>query len=262
MNKTNISYLDYTWNPTKGCSKISAGCTHCWAEKMSKRQLGMGSRGYEAPNPFKPTFCEWKLKEPFKVKKPSIIGTSFMGDLFHNDITYGDKLKIFDEMTIGASRHTYVLCTKRPENIIKFLTEFPTDIELGCMDNIWFGCSIEDNKVLQERLFQMALLKNSFGLNTWLSIEPLLEDISKNLGILLKHAGHDIIDGIIVGGESGTGARFCNPNWITNVINICPEKSYFKQWGTNKENSNVPVSLSEGFNLFEVKSIKNLPWIK
>ena len=98
MNKTKIPYLDYCWNVIKGCSKISMGCVNCWSEKMAKRQAGMKSKGYDTSNPFKPTFCHWKLKEPLQIKKPSVIGVSFMGDLFHDDISDEQLLSIFSIM--------------------------------------------------------------------------------------------------------------------------------------------------------------------
>jgi protein gp37 len=81
MNKTGIEYLDWTWNPTSGCSKISSGCKHCWAEKMAFRLKGRA--GYPRKDPFFPTFHKDRLKEPLNVRKPSVIGVSFMGDLFH-----------------------------------------------------------------------------------------------------------------------------------------------------------------------------------
>ena len=88
MNRTNIEYLDYTWDPTHGCSPVSAGCRQCWALRMSKRLAGMGVRGYSKDNPFKVVCCLEKLHEPFKLKKPSRIGVSFMGDLFHDDVPF------------------------------------------------------------------------------------------------------------------------------------------------------------------------------
>lgn len=272
MNKTGISYLDWTWNPTHGCSKISAGCKNCWAEKMSKRLAGNNIRGYEKLCSFKPTFCHWALEEPLKLKKPSVIGVSFMGDLWHNDITDEQILKVFKVM-LKCTHHTFILCTKRPERIVDFLKNGKSPLyPLPKFDNVWFGCSIENNDVLQNRLYQMSILKNTYGLNTWLSIEPLLEDISDRLDTLLTHTGNDIIDGFIIGGESGVGARYCDPKWIAQLYGIIPnEKFYFKQWGTNKQNEIDTPGLNKkeiGFmnknfsiiKLTDIEQTKNLPF--
>ena len=115
MNKTGIEYLDYTWNATSGCTPISEGCENCWANRMSKRVAGMGVKGYDKKNPFRPTFHPHRLNDPIKVKKPSRIGVSFMGDLFHNDIQWPDVDKIL-KMTFEAPQHTYIILTKRIES--------------------------------------------------------------------------------------------------------------------------------------------------
>ena len=194
----------------------------------------MGARGYDKENPFAVKFCDWKLDEPLLHKKPSIIGVSFMGDLFHYDI---NKKEIFDvfEVMMEAEQHTFILCTKRPQRILSFVEKF--DFNKTFIPNVWFGCSIEDKKSFYTRMPFMVALKKEYGINTWLSIEPLLEDLSGINPDWLKH-----IDQVIVGGESGTGARYCDPTWIVKIQDICKNKNipfYFKQWGTNKQNYDV-----------------------
>jgi protein gp37 len=252
MNKTNISYLDFTWNPTHGCSFISAGCQKCWAKRMSKRLAGNNIHGYDKTDPFKPTFCSWAINEPLERKKPAVIGVSFMGDLFHENITDMQHGQIFAEMVLNP-QHTFILLSKRPENMLRS-ARLLKQYHAQSSNHIWFGCSIEDNKTLS-RLIDMAALK-ALGVNTWLSIEPLLEDVSEGLKTALNV--NDCIDCFVVGGESGPGARYCDPNWIGNIYNIIPKnKFYFKQWG---DNSNYYVDNLKYKHLQIVQSTQNLPW--
>jgi protein gp37 len=250
MQKTKIPYLNYNWGITHGCEPISSGCNKCWAKVMSKRLAGAKIKGYDAVNPFKPVFMPDKLLEPLQLKKPSVIGISFMGDLFIDDITYEQIMQVFDVM-IG-SIHTFVICTKRPENIVSLFRSFE-DLESDMLDNVWFGCTIENNKELLNRIGSMDILHNDYDLHTWVSIEPLLEDISENF---LKGKLNSIFDWIVIGGESGAGARFCNPEWIDNIRSLVPkEKFYFKQLGTNKENVN------DGVDMIQFETYKSLPFI-
>lgn len=260
MNKTKIPYLDYAWQITTGCSKISSGCQNCYSYSMSKRLVGMGIKGYTKD--FKPTFCPWLLDEPSKIKKPSVIGISYMGDLFHKDITDD---QIDDVLGHSIDPHTYIFCTKRPERMRQSLSKW-SDV-----DNCWFGCTIENNDVLEDRLYHMTKIKELYGFNTFLSIEPLLEDISVKLEALLSVSRGNIPDGIIVGGESGIGARYCNPQWIAHIYQICQKndiKFYFKQYGTNKENLLglrsyeiiVPGINRELIPLKQVENTKELSW--
>lgn len=258
MNKTNISYLTFTWNPTHGCSKISAGCKNCWAEKMSKRLAGIGVDGYWKEKPFEPRFCEWIADEPLHIKKPSVIGVSFMGDLFHDFISFENIMDIFD-IFYKCPQHTFVLCTKRPGNVVNMFRAFEDYDDPKILSNIWFGCSIENKKTFDERMPHMLSLKADYHLNTWVSAEPLLEDISDSI---IMHGGYnDIIDCTIVGGESGTGARYCNPDWITKIINLYPEKAYWKQWGTNKTNFDNKLYNQNDNIIKSVERVKNLPWL-
>jgi len=252
MNKTEISYLTFTWNPTHGCSPISEGCQKCWAQKMSKRLAGNNIRGYDKTNPFKPTFCEWALNEPLERKKPSVIGTSFMGDLFHEDITDDQIWMVFIVMH-EAHWHNFVLCTKRPQRMLNIIMKNKEIIPVRSFNNIWFGCTVE-NKQSTSRILDMAALKQ-LGFNTWLSIEPLLEDISDSFYLVPEAV--DCFDCFVIGGESGPGARFCDEMWISNILDVIPEeKFYFKQGGTNKMNVNTGVDISR------MSQIKNLPWQK
>jgi protein gp37 len=206
-----------------------------------------------------------------------------MGDLFHDDITDAQISSVFSIM-VNCPQHTFVLCTKRPERIIEFFKYYQNYIsnKIGSnyrkyeistsFKNIWFGCSIEDCKTLHERVPTVNRLHETYGLHTWISFEPLLEDVSERLKIVLD-INPNFCDGFIVGGESGTGARYCDPKWIVEIYMLCRDNNinfYFKQFGTNKQNVNIP-----GLNMNEVGYIcknweiikhnsiintKNLPW--
>jgi len=239
---------------------------------MSKRLAGAKIRGYDKEDPFKPTFCHWKINEPSQLKKPSVIGCSFMGDLFHKDIDFSDIQEIFNQFW-NNPQHTFVLCTKRPERILDLFQSYEDYDDPGLFNNVWFGCSIEDNsEYTQKRLYAMGVLSKDFGLNTWLSIEPLLCDISENIWF---NDSLKWIDGVIVGGESGPGARYCNPSWIAKIHHLCVEHTtpfYWKQWGTSKDNLAGP-SISHDFFFLEfgddaskmitmkqIENTKELPW--
>ena len=114
MNKTEIPYLNYTWSPTHGCDPVSSGCDGCYAKAMSIRLAAMGVKGYDKADPFKVVCMSDKLQEPFRKKKPAVIGVVFMGDLFHKDVPWNFQYKVFEMMCLSP-QHTFIVLTKRPE---------------------------------------------------------------------------------------------------------------------------------------------------
>lgn len=178
MNKTDIEYLDYTWNPTHGCSPVSEGCRNCWAKTMSKRLAGMNVKGYSKDDPFKVVCCDWKLNEPLQIKKPSIIGVSFMGDLFHTNI-FGKFINEVWMRMFNNQKHTFIVLTKRPENLYKW-----TMLAASCKhwrdseiwpDNIWLGVSVENQRTADERI---PILLEIPAKVKFVSVEPMFSEVN------------------------------------------------------------------------------------
>ncbi len=233
MNKTNIDYLDYTWNPSHGCSPISEGCRSCWANIMAKRLAGMGARGYLKEDPFKPTFCPWELDKPLKLKKPSVIGVSFMGDLFHEDILDHQINSIFLKM-VNIDWHTYLVLTKRHERMADFVS-IGTGWR-GKMSHVYLGVSCENQARADERiptLLQIPAAKH------FVSFEPLLGPVDLDKTCPRKPTNNgwcwrEGIDWVIAGGESGPRARPMHPDWVRSIRDQCQKAGvpfFFKQWG-------------------------------
>lgn len=236
MNKTAIEYLDYTWNPTHGCDRISEGCSSCWAERMSKRLAGMGARGYLKEDPFKITFHPEKLDEPGKVKNPSMIGVSFMGDLFHPALekNYGQQAydKIFDVIS-SCKQHTFVLLTKRPE-IMKEVMYNQGFSRRNTLKNLYLGVSVENQEQADKRI--PILITTPAALH-FVSVEPLLNDVDLTARIkgamcacgnmsngcpVCSYPGYLIgLDWVIAGKQTGPKAQYCDPNWIISLRGQC-----------------------------------------
>lgn len=210
-----IEWTEATWNPTTGCTKISAGCKHCYAESMARRLKAIGTVGYE--NGFRFNTVPSRLYEPLKKKKPIVYFVNSMSDIFHEKmpLDYLDKIFSVIEQTPW---HTYQLLTKRADNMYDYLSkrEIPK--------NVWLGVTVE-NKF--DGMPRIELLRNLKATVLFLSVEPLLEDLGK---IDLIN-----IDWVIVGGESGTQARPMDKSWVENIKSQCDANDvafFFKQWGT------------------------------
>jgi len=215
---SNIEWTESTWNPTTGCNKISPGCKHCYAERMSFRLKAMGQRNYR--NGFDLTLQEHMLNKPFLWKKPRVVFVNSMSDLFHHDVPLDFIEKVFDVMG-KANWHCFQILTKRADRLLeldKFLTWYP---------NIWMGVSVEN----EDYKLRIDLLRKTSAQIKFLSLEPLLGPMS-NLNLFDIHW-------VIVGGESGPGAREVDPEWITYIRDQCIDNDvpfFFKQWGgTNKK---------------------------
>jgi len=217
---TSIEWTESTWNPVTGCSKISAGCANCYAERMARRLKAVGVPNYA--NGFEVTLHEELLKLPLKWRKPKIIFVNSMSDLFHEKIPDGFILRIFDVMN-RASWHRFQILTKRPDRLTRMSPDLPW------ADNIWMGVTVEDRKCA----FRIEHLRKTRASIKFISMEPLLEPIAE-----LELTG---IDWVIVGGESGPGARPLNEEWVMDIKGKCQRLNipfFFKQWGgVNKKKS-------------------------
>ncbi|MDD3946155.1 MAG: phage Gp37/Gp68 family protein [Bacteroidales bacterium] len=215
MSNTKIEWTDSTWNPVTGCTKVSAGCQHCYAETMARRLTAMGVAKYA--NGFKVTVHEKSLNEPIKWRKHRNIFVCSMSDLFHEEVPFDfvDKVMAIIEKT---PRHSYQILTKRAERMAEY---FKTH---NIPANVWLGVTV-DVAQCKERI---EFLRRVKGSNIkFLSCEPLLEDLGPlNL---------DGIDWIIVGGESGNQARPMKKEWAISIKEQCDavgKSFFFKQWGT------------------------------
>ena len=211
--KSEIEWTNSTWNPITGCTKISAGCKHCYAERMAKRLKAMGQPNYR--NGFEVTLHPDALSLPLSWKKPQTIFVNSMSDLFHEDVPLTFIQDIFRVMN-EASWHQFQILTKRPERLVE------ENKKLLWAENIWMGVSVEndDNK------YRIDLLRETDAHIKFISFEPLIGPvINCNL---------EGIDWAIVGGESGPGARPLDRQWVIDIRNSCKKMHvpfFFKQWG-------------------------------
>lgn len=216
--KSSIEWTDATWNPTRGCTKISAGCKNCYAETLAERFRGVPNHPFEFGFDLK--LIPEKLYDPIKWQTPKKIFVNSMSDLFHKDIPDDYIYKVFSIMKI-ADWHTYQVLTKRPERMKKMFDS--TLSEFSNLSHIWLGVSVENRK---QGIPRINLLRNTNVSIRFLSIEPLLED----LGILdLKN-----MNWVIVGGESGNHARPMEESWVISIQKQCQKAKvpfFFKQWG-------------------------------
>lgn len=213
--ESKIEWTERTWNPVKGCTKISPGCKHCYAETMSVRLKAMGTPGYE--DGFNLKILEHRLSEPLKRKTPTTYFVNSMSDLFHEDVPKDFIHKVFDVIE-EANWHTFQILTKRADRMASFF------IERVPPTNAWLGVSVEDKKYGVPRVDYLRKIKNASI--RFLSVEPLLEDIGQ---VDLKG-----IHWVIVGGESGKKARPMKLEWVESIRDQCMEKEvafFFKQWG-------------------------------
>lgn len=215
MSQTSrIEWTEATWNPTVGCTKISSGCKHCYAEAMAVRLHAMGTPGYE--NGFKLTMLPDRLNEPLRRKKPTVYFVNSMSDIFHKSIpdTYIDQ--VFDVIA-RSPQHTFQVLTKRAERMALYFRNRTVP------RNAWIGVTVEDRKDGVPRIDKLREIDASIR---FLSVEPLLEDIGEvNL---------TDIHWVIVGGESGSRARPMKPEWVEPIRQQCEESGtafFFKQWG-------------------------------
>jgi protein gp37 len=222
---SHIEWTDATWNPVRGCTKISPGCKHCYAETFAERFRGVKGHPYEQG--FDLRLVPKKLTEPFSWRSPKLVFVNSMSDLFQEGVPDAYIEAVCRVMTT-AKWHTFQVLTKRSARLKQLLSgplRFAAE-----QDHIWWGVSVEDKKYGLPRIkdLQQAPAKVRF-----ISVEPLLEDLGK-----FNLSG---ISWTIVGGESGPGARPMHPNWVISVRDQCRESRvpfFFKQWGGVRKKKN------------------------
>jgi protein gp37 len=213
-----IEWTDATWNPVRGCTKISPGCAHCYAEVFAERFRGVPGHPYEQG--FDLRLVPEKLAEPLRWKTPKMIFVNSMSDLFHKDVPDDYVLNVARVMQT-ANWHTYQVLTKRSERLRDMLQ---TTLSAAAAEpHIWWGVSVENRK---HGLPRIDHLRAAPARIRFLSIEPLLEDLGEiNL---------EGIHWVIVGGESGAGARPMEKGWVVSLRDQCQRAEvpfFFKQWG-------------------------------
>jgi protein gp37 len=236
-----IEWTDATWNPVRGCTKISPGCKHCYAETFAERFRGVKGHPYEQG--FDLRLVPEKLTEPLNWKSPKMIFVNSMSDLFQDGVP--DEYVVAVARVMAAAKwHTYQVLTKRSERMLCLLrTKLRFAAEL---DHIWWGVSVEDKKYGVPRI---AHLQEAPAATKFLSIEPLLEDLGA-----INMSG---IDWVIVGGESGPGARPMEDSWARSLRDQCFEHRvpfFFKQWGGVRKKVNGRVLDGETYDQYPARS--------
>jgi protein gp37 len=216
VNST-IEWTECTWNPVTGCSKISPGCKNCYAEPMATRLKAMGLGNYR--NGFEVTIHDHMLVKPLQWRKPKMIFVNSMSDLFHQAVPDDFIKKVF-EVPRQAKQHVYQFLTKRSQRLAELASRLPWS------ENVWMGVSVET----EEYLFRIDHLCQTPAHVKFISFEPLLGPIQD-----LDLTG---IDWVIVGGESGPGARPMLKEWVTDIRDRCLDSDvsfFFKQWGGTRK---------------------------
>ena len=220
MAQSSIEWTEMTWNPTTGCSKISAGCKFCYAEVMSRRLQAMGIEKYK--DGFAVRMHPDALNIPYTWKTSKIVFVNSMSDLFHEKIPLEFIQRVFDVMNDNP-QHVFQVLTKRAERLFKLHTE------LKWTHNIWMGVSVENDKVKT----RIDFLRKTNAKVKFLSCEPLIGPLyNLNLGK---------IDWVIVGGESGYRPRPMKSDWVLDIQEQCRQADvafFFKQWGGRNKKKN------------------------
>ncbi len=214
--KSAIEWTNATWNPVTGCEKVSPGCAHCYAETFAERFRGV--EGHHFQQGFDLKLWPDRLTLPLTWREPQRIFVNSMSDLFHADVPGDFVHEVFDVM-VAASRHTFLVLTKRPERALAMSDDLPWPA------NVWLGVSVENQRFTS----RIDILRRIAARTRFLSCEPLLGPLNLDL---------TNIDWVIVGGESGHGARRMQPAWARSVKRQCVSANvpfFFKQWGAFDE---------------------------
>ena len=216
---SSIEWTDATWNPVTGCSKISPGCKHCYAERMAKRLESMGQPRYR--NGFQLTLQPDVVDQPLTWRKPRLVFVNSMSDLFHDEVPFSFLKRVFEVMS-AAHWHVFQVLTKRSERLAAVAGK------LTWPPNVWMGVSVES----EDYTNRIAHLGSVPAAVRFLSVEPLLGPIDN---LALRN-----IDWVIVGGESGPQARPIEPNWVRSIRDDCLLAGvpfFFKQWGGTRKST-------------------------
>jgi len=215
---TKIEWSDASWNPCRGCTKVSPGCKNCYARAFAERFRGTPGNAYERG--FDPRLAPDKLLEPLKWTKPQRVFVNSMSDLFHDEFP-DDYIVDCARVMSMAPHHTFHTLTKRPERMAELLNDQLRFTEQ--QPHIWWGVTVEDR---EHGVPRIDILRKAPAAHRFLSIEPLLGDLGE-----FDLTG---ISWVICGGESGRGARPILRNWVTSVRDQCEAAKvpfFFKQWG-------------------------------
>lgn len=217
-DSSSIEWTDATWNPVRGCTKVSPGCKHCYAETFAERWRGVPGHPYEQG--FDLRLVPDKLLEPLRWRRPRAVFVNSMSDLFHEQVPERFVRQVFEVMAL-ADWHIYQVLTKRADRMREIVSRLPEGLRPG--RHVWLGVSVENRR---HGLPRIEPLRRTPAPVRFLSVEPLLEDV-----------GDLELDGIrwvIVGGESGPGARPMREEWVHNIRAQCRAARvpfFFKQWG-------------------------------
>ncbi len=243
---SSIEWTDATWNPVRGCTKISPGCAHCYAEVFAERFRGVKGHPYERG--FDLRLVPEKLAEPFRWKKPNMIFVNSMSDLFHEGVS-DDYIIEVARVMCRANWHTYQVLTKRAERLKELLNG---KLAFAAKQaHIWWGVSVENKRCGLPRINQLRAAKAKVR---FLSIEPLLEQLD---AINLKG-----IAWVIVGGESGAGARPMRKEWVVSIRNQCRKAKipfFFKQWGGVRKSLAGRLLEGRTYDEFPARPTKRIP---
>jgi len=234
MTKTTIEWADEVWNPVTGCSKVSEGCRHCYAERVAGRFWGERKFTDVRVHPE-------RLEDPLHWRKPRRVFVNSMSDLFHHDVPFHFVYRVWRTAAL-ANQHTFMILTKRPDRMLEFSHWMAGGDDISVAEwpqNVWLGVSVETQKEADKRV---PLLLETPAAVRFVSCEPLLGPV--RLGEWLpsydptqhyarpEHEGK--LDWVIAGGESGPGARPCHPDWARGLRDACLASNvpfFFKQWG-------------------------------
>jgi protein gp37 len=245
-DNSKIEWTDATWNPVRGCTKISPGCAHCYAETFAERFRGVPGHPFEFG--FDPRIVPEKLAEPLRWAKAKMIFVNSMSDLFHETVS-DDYIEAVAKVMARADWHTYQVLTKRADRLRELLSgklRFAAKLS-----HIWWGVSVENKKHGLPRLTQLRATPAQVR---FLSIEPLLEDLGE-----INLSG---IDWVIVGGESGPGARPMDAAWVRKIRKQCRAAKvsfFFKQWGGVRKSEHGRVLDGRTYDEFPERELIAVP---
>ncbi|MFY9906911.1 MAG: phage Gp37/Gp68 family protein [Terriglobales bacterium] len=243
---SHIEWTDATWNPVRGCTKISPGCKHCYAETFAERFRGV--KGHPYQQGFDLRLVPEKLTEPFAWRSPKLVFVNSMSDLFQPGVP-DEYTEAVSRVMAAADWHTYQVLTKRSQRLRELLQSklhFAAEKE-----NIWWGVSVEDRKYGLPRVDDLRQAPAKFR---FLSIEPLLEDLGE-----IDLSG---ITWVIVGGESGPGARPMKREWVVSIRKQCQAQRvpfFFKQWGGVRKSKNGRLLDGRTYDEYPARVQKPIP---
>jgi protein gp37 len=241
-----IEWTDATWNPVRGCTKISPGCKHCYAQTFAERFRGVKGHPYEQG--FDLRLVPEKLMEPFSWRSSKLVFVNSMSDLFQPEVPE-DFVEATSRVMVTANWHTYQVLTKRSERLQELLggkLRFAAE-----QRHIWWGVSVENKK---HGLPRIAHLREAPAAVRFLSIEPLLEDLGK-----IDLSG---IHWVIVGGESGPGARPIRKEWVLSIRHQCREQKvpfFFKQWGGVRKKTAGRLLQGRTYDEYPSREVREIP---